>query len=51
MNKEEHNEILYKIIAIDRWNQSGKKELAERETLRILAKLVTEIYEIQHKPK
>lgn len=48
MNKDEHNMLLYKVIAIDRMNQEGKRSIAERETLRILAKLVSEIYEIQH---
>lgn len=49
MSKEEHNELLYRIVAIDRMNQEGKKDLADRATLKIIAKLVTEIYEMQHR--
>ncbi len=48
MTKEEHNALLYKIIAIDRMNNEGKHSIAEKATLRILAKLVTEIYDLQH---
>jgi hypothetical protein len=48
VNKEQHNDLLYQIIAIDRLNKTGKQHIAERKTLRILARLVTEIYEMQH---
>lgn len=51
MNKEQHNNLLYKIIAIDRMNNSGKSSIAERETLRIIALLVTEIYDLQESVK
>lgn len=51
MNKEQHNALLYQIIAIDRMNQQGKRHIAERETLRILARLVTEVYDLQQETK
>jgi hypothetical protein len=51
MNKEQHNDLLYKIIAIHRMKQSGKHGLADTAVLRILARLVTEIYETQEAMK
>jgi hypothetical protein len=48
LNKEEHNNLLYKIIALERLLQKGYTEHVQRETLRILAKLVTEIYDTQN---
>jgi hypothetical protein len=49
MDREQRNKLLYKLIAIDRWNQSGKRDLANRETLRILMNLIVEVYEMQNK--
>lgn len=48
MNKDQHNHLLYKIIALERQLQKGNTVLVQRETLRILARLITEIYETQH---
>lgn len=47
MNKEQHNDLLYKIIALERHLQEGSIAYVQRETLKILAKLVTEIYDTQ----
>lgn len=47
MNKDQHNHLLLKVIAIERSFRTGHFESAQRETLKIIARLITEIYEMQ----
>jgi hypothetical protein len=49
MNKDQHNHLLYKVVALERQLRQGRTEHVQRETLRILARMVTEIYDTQHK--
>lgn len=49
MNKDERNELLRTLIVIDRQYSEGKFDKAHENTLRVIMRLITKVYDISTK--
>lgn len=47
MNKDQHNHLLYQIVALDRSAERVSNRKTRQNMLRIIAKLVTELHDTQ----
>lgn len=51
MNAEQHDSLLYKIVAIDRVYNRYDKKTENREMLRLIARLISDNYQLEERIK